>query len=408
MTKYGLLLIVGYLFINTASFAQSEIDNLKRIVAQQKGDTIEIRALMKLGTHYSGEDISLSFRYFRKALVLAEKNKTKTSHINILNDLGGLYHKQGNYDSSLYFHRQALREATSAENSFHRADTYHLMGLTFLRMVNYDSARTNLAKGLAIATEKNYYTLQSDIYVVWGNTFLEEGNDAEALKKFIMAAKLQDSLIHDPEGESRALLNIANIQYKMGEMDKAIAYAREAQPLAEKAKFDRGLAYASQLLGRIYRKQKKFDESLTEYNKALAVYKRVGDNRSMAETLQNIGNSLFDKGSIQEAGNYYYDALKIVRRTGNPTLFTYNYSSIGYFHYSLKQYDLAIVYMDSSRVYAENTNDQYSVLDAYELLTLIKEKQGAYKSALEYHRKAPDQRREQDWCCQTGDGVSKW
>lgn len=388
----GAALVIMLLLIRPC-FAQNQaenLDSLLTIVDQKKGDTTEIRALIMLGIHYSGKDTGLSFGYLQKALALSEKLDVQEQRIDILNELGALYHKQGDYDSSLFFHHQALHEAVSENRSFQLANTYHLIGLTFLRMVKQDSARSNLAKALSIATEKKYYTLQSDIYVVLGNTFLEEGNDEEALTKFIMAAKLQDSLIHDPQGESRALLNIANIQYRLGDMDKAIAYAREAQPLAEKANYDRGLAYATQLLGRIYRKQKKFDESLSEYNQALAVYKRMGDNRSMAETLQNIGNTFYDKGSIHEAGQAYYDALKIARGIGNPTLFTYTYASIGYFYYTLKQYDRAIAYTDSSRLYAEKTGDLYSVLDAYELLTLIKEEQGDYKNALEFFRKATE------------------
>ena len=114
----------------------------------------------------------------------------------------------------------------------------------------------------------------------------------------------------------------------------------------------------------------------------------MGNNRSIAETLQNIGNTLFDKGDIQEAGKYYHEALIISKRISSQTLQIYAYACLGHFNYKLKQYDKAMIYMDSSRVLAEEAEDAYSVLDAYELFALIKEEQRDYKSAFSYFKKA--------------------
>jgi two-component system sensor histidine kinase UhpB len=390
--KKGLILIT-LLFIakvtcsQTSSVADTQnpaADSVLQIVQKHTGDSTEVKALMWLGEFSSKKDFRASFRYFREALRLAESlNDTKRS-TSIYNELGYLYHAQGKYDSSLLFHRGALTRALASSNDYQCSDSYEGIALSFLRLIRLDSARVNLEKSLLFATRSNDYSGQASLYNLWGNVFLEEGNDTEALKKFILSAKLQDSLVHDPVSQSRALLNIANIQNKQGNTDKALSYAREAQVLAEKGMFDQGIAYALQLMGRIYRKQKKLDEALVAYKKALSLYQRMGEKRSSAETFQNIGNVFYDKGNFREAQDQYNAALQVAKSISNPALIAYGYSSLAYVFRELKQFEKAIVYIDSSRITGKKINNPHIVLEAYEMLSDIHRNQHRYKEALGY------------------------
>lgn len=359
------------------------VDSVLQIVQKHSGDSLEVKSLMWLGEFTSKRDFRVSFRHYREALRLAEHLQDIKRGTVIYNKLGYLYHTLGNYDSSLFFHRLALARAVASSNDHQSSYACEGIALNFLRLMQLDSARRNLEKGLLFATRSNDYSSQSNIYSVWGNVFLEEGNYAEALRKFILVAKLEDSLVHDQVSQSRALLNIANIQNRLGDTDKALSYAKEAQRMAEGV-YDQGTAYASQLMGRIYRKQKKLEEALVEYRKALSLYQSMGEKRSSAETFQNIGNIFYDKGNFKEAQKQYSTALQTAKSIPSPATIGHCYSSLGYVFYELKQFENAIAYTDSSRMTAKKINDQQTVMEAYHMLADIQREQHHYKEALTY------------------------
>lgn len=175
-----------------------------------------------------------------------------------------------------------------------------------------------------------------------------------------------------------------------GKPGKGLAYTKEAQLLAQKAGYDNGIGYASQLIGRIYRKQNKLDDALVEYEKALAVYLRMGENRSATETYLSIGNIYFDKSDFQEAQHQYKTALKLAKDISNDPLRGLIYSALGITFQRLKKFEAAISYMDSARVVGKKINDQYTVLDSYEVLYQIHAVQHNYKESLTYFQQFTD------------------
>ena len=89
---------------------------------------------------------------------------------------------------------------------------------------------------------------------------------------------------------TQSLSNIGNIQYFLGNYDKAETYALQCLDIAKKVNRQTSIAYANRLLGRIYRKQKRFDEALKNYQVALSVYQKLGERREVGETYTNMGN----------------------------------------------------------------------------------------------------------------------
>lgn len=386
MKSFPLLIVLLFniLFADAQTAAD---DSVLQVVQKHTRDSTEIDALIWLGVSATKDNVGASFRYFREALHLAEYLRDIKRRTAIYDELGHLYHTQGKYDSSLLFHRYSLALALANNNAHQTSDAYEGIAHSFLRLTQLDSARDYLQKGLSFAVKSNDYVGQSDLYNLWGNIFLEEGNDAEAINKFIMAARLQDSLVHDPVRQSRALLNIANIENKLGNSDKALGYAREAQVMSDKGVFNLGFAYASQLLGRIFRKQKKLEDALFEYKKALSLYQRLGEKRSVAETFQNMGNIYWDKGDFKEAQNQYSAALQIAKDISNHALMAHGYSSLGSVFLELKQFEKAIAYTDSAQIAGKKINNPYTVLEAYQMLSDIHQKQRHYKEALDYFQK---------------------
>jgi two-component system sensor histidine kinase UhpB len=378
-----LLACVVLLLLFLSGNAQStRLDSLKKILASHPNDTTGVRALLLMGDESSNDDIKAARRYFRQALRLSEKLSATSLVAESYLELGQLYHADGDSDSALIFHRRVI--AISPEKSAYAVEAYQEIATNLLWLSKYDSARLSLDKALAIAVELNDADLQAGIHNDLGNLALQISDRHEALKQYLRSAKLQDSLLHDPIGLARAMLNIGTIQFQLNNDDKAIQYTTEALAIAEKNNFTKGVAYAHQSMGRILRRQKKLDEALAELKKAVEIYKRMGEKRSAAETELSIGNIYFDKSDFKQAEVHYFSALKEVKSISNQTLTSCVHAALGYNFQAQKLYDKAAKHADTSRVVAKSTNDQYVVLDAYNLLMAIHQEQNHYKEALEY------------------------
>lgn len=382
--------MVGLLLASEA-FSQSvntttkniHIDSALQVLRVNQGNAKGMNSLFWLAQTLATEDPQQAINYLRAALVLAKKLNATENLIKIYNELGLIYHGDGQYDSSLFFHRQALRFCI--DQSRPCSEAYQGLAVNLLWLSVYDSAKYYLSQAEVIAKANNDFEDLAGIYNTTGNVFLQEPNYQEALKRYILSAKIQDSVLHDPLSQSRALANIGNVQYLIGDYDKALTYAKEAQAISLKNNFQKNIAYLSQLIGRIYRKQKKMDEALLEYNKALEVYLKMNYTREASETYSNIGNIYFDKGDFISARNQYEKALRIAKKSENNHLTGGVYAAMGYAYFHLEQYKVAITYLDSAQRIAKKTGDPYTILDSYEVLTDIYTAQNNYKEALAYY-----------------------
>ena len=236
--------------------AQStRLDSLKKIVAAHPNDTTGARALLLMGDESSDDDIKSAQRYFKQALRLSEKLSATSLIAESYLELGQLYHSDGDSDSALIFNRRVI--AITPEKSAYAAEAHQEIATNLLWLSKYDSARISLDKALAIAIELRDPDLQAGIHNDLGNLALQISDRHEALKQYLRSAKLQDSLIHDPIGLARAMLNIGTIQFQLNNDDKAIQYTTEALAIAEKNNFTKGIAYAHQSMGRIFASSEK-------------------------------------------------------------------------------------------------------------------------------------------------------
>jgi len=378
-----LLLLLSSSIISTAQ--DVKIDSVLKTIATHSGDTNEVNSLIWLGEISIQSNIPESLNYFRNALQLSIKNQTGNTSAEICNELGQLYHTNGQYDSSIFFHHKALHYIKDQNQS--RLDAYQGLSLSHLWLAQFDSSNFYLTLSQEIAELTKDYSKLAGIYNSWGNLHLQQGNHTEALKKYILNAKLQDSLLNDPLGKATALANIGNVQYLMGNLKHGLGYIQEAQTLAQDHDLKKVIAYTSQLIGRIYRKQNKLDEALIEYQKALNVYLQMGQKREACETYVSTGNIHFDKSSFQEAQNKYKIALNIAKEISNDPLLGMIYAAMSSTLHQLNRNNEAILYADSAQSIGKRTNDQYTVLDSYEILSQIFESQKNYQESLSHFRK---------------------
>lgn len=347
----------------------------------------ELQALLKKADLLRDSIPAEAHRYYRQAWVIAIQQDTYSQKALLANAIGYTCYKVGKYDSARIYYHIGLSAADQEKNSEEIAASCIGLGETFLSLALRDSSRHYLNRALPIAVENKLYAEEADAYSTLGNVEVQENSYEKALRYFIQTANIYDSLLNDPVGYSKALANIANVHYSLGNTDKALEYIRQCHDLALKNNYKQGLAYASKLRGRIYRKTGKLPDALKAYAEALIAYEKMGDVPNRSEVFNSMGNIYYDMKDFTRAQTYYKQSNVYAKQNQSQALVAYNYSSLGFTYYEQKRWKQAIAYLDSSRILAARIGYPYLVMDAYQMLGKIEEEQRNFGKALAYTNK---------------------
>ncbi len=363
-----------------------KVDSLKSVLLKTKADTSKTILLSALADELTKSNPQQAIENAQTGLKLAKKIGFDKGVFENAFSLASAFQGQSSFDSAVYYFHQALDFAENREDVSGQAKVCSGLGHSFMRKSQMDSSRYYLDKGLALAKQINNYRVEAGIYNNYGNVFIEESNYQKALDYFVQAAKLYENPLADDYGQALALSNIGNIEYRLGNYDQALDYAWQSMNIAKRRNFPSEIGYAHKLLGRIYRKQKKYDSALVEYKQAQKHYLKLSDVRSAAELLQNIGNIYFDKEQHRDALANYQQSLKLAKSISVKPLVAYAYSAIGQAYAMLKNNNDALLYLDSAANAAKAINNTYLLMDTYDAISSVYEAKGDYKKALSVHQ----------------------
>ncbi len=115
----------------------------------------------------------------------------------------------------------------------------------------------------------------------------------------------------------RSLLALGDAQRRMGRLADAVATVEAAQTLLGPLATPSEQAMAHGLLGICFRRLGDADRALAEHRKALEIRENAGDLEGVANSLNNVGIILADKGSHREGEDAFGQALALFCRLGN-------------------------------------------------------------------------------------------
>ncbi|MBL0741268.1 tetratricopeptide repeat protein [Chryseolinea lacunae] len=306
----------------------------------------------------------LAIGYSKQALGLAEETKDSKLIMESLTKLGALYARTSNYEEAREVLSKAVGIGVTEKHTSLLSTVYLELSIVYVRQQKLDSARATLTKSLALKRSKEDEVNTGFVYNMLGNVAKEENNFEVASEHYIRATEIFEKF-HNDDGLTQSLSNIGNIQYLLGNHDKAEAYALRCADIAVRLKRQSSIAYANRLLGRIYRKQKRFDEALKKYDVALGVYQKSGERRELGETYTNVGNIYFELQKFTVALDYYAKALRIKRTIPDSVGMTYDFNASADALFELNKPGKAIVYFDSAMLFARKKRLVSLVMDGY-------------------------------------------
>lgn len=142
------------------------------------------------------------------------------------------------------------------------------------------------------------------------------------------------------------LLNDLGLAYYSINPDEGIKFGKQAQALAEKLNWKKGMGYAYKVIAGNYGYGKSDYTRALEYSfKSLQQFKETDDKTGTAKILGDIGVIYWFQSDYPNALKYYFDALRIHEQHGIKNEIAATLCNIGIVYNSRQDYPKALEYM---------------------------------------------------------------
>ena len=181
---------------------------------------------------------------------------------------------------------------------------------------------------------------------------------------------------------------IGQIFYLEGAYDQSIAYLLEAADHFDRAEVNEELAANYVALGIAYQYSLRLETSLSNFLKALALYRDLNDVSGVADASGNLGHYYEKKGDYDSAFFYQNQALDLYQSVNNESGLAIIYDNLGSIHEDLGAYDRAFEYFTLSARYDSLAENYAALVISLNNIGDTYRKRKRYGEGLQYTQKA--------------------
>lgn len=316
------LLIFGLLFValsGASVCAQSVTDSLIKEIPNAKDDTNKVMLLFNISSRYFQTEPEKGIKYGKQALELAEQLDYDLGIIRSNMSISRCYAIQNEYTEALRYMQAALTETKKLKKPSHIAAVAISLGAIYTGKEEYDKALEYLMMA------KNTYettNLKSTAYL---------------------------------------MMNIGNVYHKKGDIEQAIRYYTKGVNIElERAQPTGTLASLYSNIGGMYVLQKDYPNATLYLTKALEIQQKLGNEKSAAHTLNNLGEAYYSaalnpelplpdsmqnqQANFAKAIKYFERSLAISQKFGMRQIYVLNYENLADVYEQLRNYPKAYEY----------------------------------------------------------------
>jgi len=140
-----------------------------------------------------------------------------------------------------------------------------------------------------------------------------------------------------------------------------------------------GLGYISDL-------QNKVNQGIEYYNRALTIFREIGDKKSEGDCLNNIGVAYYFTGSLHKALEYWKEDLKIAKEIEEVASELFCLQNIGVVYYELDDYPMSLEFTEKALKIAKEIGNTFIEGRCLMIIGNIHNEIGSYKKALECYK----------------------
>ena len=360
--------------------------------------------LNNLGGVYEAQgEYEKALENYRKALSIKERvlGKNHPATAATYNNMGGVYRAKGEYEKALEYYGKALEifERVLGKDHPDTATTYNNIALVFDAQGEYQKALEYYRNALSIrecVLGKDHLSTATT-YNNMALVFRAQGEYENALEYFRKAFLIVErELGKDHPLTATMYNNMGGVYRVLGDYEKALEYYGNALSIRERVlgKDHPETVSTYNNMGVAYQKQGKYEKALKFFENALEIYERIlgKDHPEIAKTYNNMALVFEKQGEYEKAREYYGNALEIYERVlgkDHPSTATI-YNNIGGVYRAKSEYKTALEYYGNALSIKEKVlgKDHPSTATTYNNMGGVYRAQGDYKKALEYYENA--------------------
>jgi tetratricopeptide (TPR) repeat protein/serine/threonine protein kinase len=241
-----------------------------------------------------------------------------------LKALGEYYRSIADYPTSIDYYKNALVVMEELRDEREIALILKELSINYCFTGNFDEAIMSLSRSREICEELNDLEGMARIYNNMGLIYKILGETQQA-KEWLERSITLFREIDDVQGEVLPIGNMAIIYTEEGEFERAMILLREIISSENRLTDTRITAKVHITLGDVLFELGEYKESMEYYEKALRVFRALGDRQGECETLTNMAFACLEQDKINLAENYSRLALQIKEDIGYERGIAFNY-----------------------------------------------------------------------------------
>ncbi len=332
--------------VNLRDSLKHDIIKLQKSKGFQSTDTLYISALLELGNAQRYYQLDSLLLLSKKALELSKKSNYKRGIAESHSGIGTFYSDRGKHKEAIKYFKKAIEISEELNDTDSKLYLINNIAGEYSYQGNYALALKEYLKAVEMAELVGNKDMLSVINENIAGLYVEQKDFKQAML-FYKKVKSLNEEIGNPIFMAETMSNMASAYADMGELDHAMFNANSAIRVFEDEKIMDWLAYAYEIKGKTYLKQKKYTWAMYWYRQSELLHKELNDDRSEIPLLNGMAEaSLYmNKDSIAEV--YAHRAHKLSRKiediagTKNCAKTLYNiYKNKGDFATALEYHEL--------------------------------------------------------------------
>jgi CHAT domain-containing protein/predicted negative regulator of RcsB-dependent stress response len=185
------------------------------------------------------------------------------------------------------------------------------------------------------------------------------------------------------------LFNTGAVYYRtFNQYDRALSRMQESEKIFRQLGDTKSLAIVLFNIGKVYNATGKYDRALPLFNESLRMNRQMNNQQGIAVNLNLIGDAYAGLGQHDKPLPYYQQALAILRKMDNQIELATTLRNIGDAYCNLKERDRALPYYNEALEILKRANSSFDLAVMYGNLGVLYKEQDQYDKALSFYEQS--------------------
>lgn len=292
---------------------QKELNELENLSNYNVKDTIFINNLLNLAIklRYYNTDKLLSIS--QKTLIYSKEAKYKNGEINALIALGTYYSDQGIHKKGIEFFEKAITASENVGNKKQILRSKNSLAGEYSYLGNYAKALRGYLGAIEYAVITDNKLMLSILNENIANLYISQKDYKQGIHFYKKVKKINEAL-NIPKSSAETMSNMASAYADMGKLAYAMFNINASITIFEKEKIMDWLAFAYEVKGKVYLKQKKYKWALYWYSQSEMLHKTLQDDRGKIDLLNGMSQAYLGQRKDSVSQKYALAAFELSSR----------------------------------------------------------------------------------------------